>query len=95
MKVKRPSSNCCTTNTTSSGSGTVTLPDGIMVLKGNWNGASDAFPAGGILKGWSYKNISDTVNLLGPDGGIIPAGVTIVAEIDNPGPDDWTILNSY
>lgn len=64
-----------------------TSPDveGAWITKGNWDGSTNLFPTGTILKGYLYFNTTNSTSLLGPDGGIIPAGTVIVAKIDDPG----------
>jgi hypothetical protein len=59
--------------------------EGAWIVKGNWDGSTNAFPTGTIKKGYQYFNTANTTSLLGPDGGIIPAGTIIVAKIDDPG----------
>ena len=69
-----------------------TVADGVWITKGNWDGSTDLFPTGIINKGFLYFNTTNSVALLGPDGGIIAAGTVIVAKVDNPG---QTVANWY
>lgn len=59
--------------------------DGVWIAKGNWDGSTNILPNGIVKKGYLYFNTTNSTSLLGPDGGIIPAGTVIVAKIDNPG----------
>ena len=65
-------------------------------VKGNWDGSTNVFPSGTILKGYQYFNTANSTTLLMGDGGIIPYGTVIVAKIDNPGQtvDNWIFLLS-
>lgn len=68
---------------------------GAWVLQGNWDGSTNIFP-GPNLKGYAWKNTANTTTLLGPDGGIIPAGMTLVALIDSASTvNDFIYINSY
>jgi len=68
------------------------VADGVWITKGNWDGSTDLFPTGIIKKGYLYFNTTNSVTLLGPDGGVIVAGTVIVAKVDDPG---QTIANWY
>ena len=59
--------------------------EGAWIVKGNWDASTNTFPSGTILKGYQYRAISNSTTLLMPDGGIIPAGMLIVAKVDSPG----------
>jgi len=61
-------------------------------VKGNWDASTNLFPSGTILKGYQYFNTANSTTLLMGDGGIIPAGAIIVANVDNPG---QTVANWY
>lgn len=66
--------------------------EGVWITKGNWDGSTNLLPTGIIKKGYLYFNTTNSTSLLGPDGGIIPAGTVIVAKVDDPG---QTIANWY
>lgn len=66
--------------------------EGAWVVKGDWDGSTNVFPNTSVLKGYQYRNTSNSTTLLMPDGGIIPAGAIIVAMVDNPG---QTVGNWY
>ena len=66
--------------------------EGAWIVKGNWDGSTNAFPNVNIRKGYQYLNTANTTTLLMPDGGIIPKGAIIVARVDNPG---QTVTNWY
>lgn len=71
---------------------------GVWTSQGNWDGSTDLFPTtpDPVLKGYLYFNTANSVNLLMPDGGIIPAGAIIVAKVNNPGQvvGNWYFLLS-
>lgn len=73
------------------GSGGGTAEDA-WTVKGNWDGSTNVFPSGTVLKGYQYFNTANSTTLLMPDGGIIPAGAIIVAKVDSPG---QTVGNWY
>jgi len=54
----------------------------------DWDGQTNVAPTG-ALKGYFYRNTSNTTTLLGPDGGIIPAGNVLIALVDNPSGNIW------
>jgi hypothetical protein len=71
---------------------------GGLIYKGGWAGATNVLPTGAIEAGWCWRVTSNTTTLLGPDGGIIPSGMMLLALIDNPGADPsdttkWLILS--
>lgn len=68
------------------------VADGVWIAKGNWDGSTDLFPTGIIKKGYLYFNTTNSIALLGPDGGVIVAGTVIVAKVDDPG---QTVANWY
>jgi hypothetical protein len=61
-------------------------------VKGDWDGSTNVFPNTSVLKGYQYFNTANSTTLLMGDGGIIPAGAIIVANVDNPG---QTVANWY
>lgn len=71
---------------------------GALILRGGWNGSTNIMPTGTILKGYVWNVTHSTTTLLGPDGGIIPNGMMLLALIDSPGGDPsdttkWQILS--
>jgi len=75
------------------------LPNGVWVEQGEWNGSTNLFPTVGALgdsvkKGYTWDNTANTTTLLGIDGGPIPAGATIMAKVDSPGQilTNWRIF---
>lgn len=72
--------------------------DGGLVLQGGWDGSTNTMPTGTILKGYMWNVTNSTTTLLGPDGGIIPNGMMILALVDSPGNDPsdttkWQIIS--
>jgi len=72
--------------------------EGAFIYKGGWAGSTNVLPTGTIKAGWCWNVINSTTTLLGPDGGIIPMGMMILALVDDPGtnPADtskWKILS--
>ena len=71
---------------------------GTWVSQGNWDGSTNVLPLVGrlgdsIKEGYTWENTANTTTLLGPDGGIIAAGMTIRAKVDNPGTNinNWRV----
>jgi len=65
--------------------GSVVLPDGVVVLQGNWDASTNLFPSTSVKKGYAYFNTANSTTIEMPDGGIIPEGVMIIAKQDDPG----------
>lgn len=65
---------------------------GGLKLIGNWAGSTNIMPLGTIKAGYMWSVVSNTTTLLGPDGGVIQAGMMILALVDDPGgnPADTT-----
>jgi hypothetical protein len=76
--------------------------DGTMIFQGDWDGSTNLVPTAGITqatirKGYFWNNTANTTTLLGPDGGIIPAGYMLMALVNSPGADPadttkWRII---
>ena len=71
---------------------------GTWVDQGTWDGSTNVLPTVGALgdsikRGYTWENTANTTTLLGPDGGIIAAGMTIRAKVDNPGTNinNWRV----
>lgn len=58
---------------------------GTVILQGDWNGSTNLFPSASVKKGYAYFNTANSTTIEMPDGGIIPAGVMIIAKQDDPG----------
>lgn len=81
------------------GPATPFLNQGSVILVGDYDISNNLFPTSGtgvsgmVMKGneWNITNPSTT--LLGPDGDVIPAGVTIRAKVNSPGQtlSNWRI----
>ena len=76
---------------------------GGVILQGNWDGSTNVLPTLGRLSdaikaGYIWNVAGSTTSLLGPDGGIIPDGMMILALVDTPGAlasdkTKWKILS--